>query len=94
MLAVAFFVLKTKIDGVVAGMEKHLAINLMGSAYSNWLRIIHAVINQAGPDALQGRAARRFGQTDHCLHLQLRGPRNFIRRFARAYRSKLRQQNP
>src|SRR6476469_4260575 len=45
----SFFVLKSKIDGVVAGMEKHLAINLMGPAYAHWLRIIHAVINQGRP---------------------------------------------
>src|SRR6476469_907652 len=68
----SFFVLESKIDGVVAGMEKHLAIDLMGSAYADRLRIIRAVINQGRPQTLQGLTARRSGQPDHCLHLLFR----------------------
>src|SRR6478735_312162 len=65
-------------------MEKHLAIDLVRSAHSNRLRIIHAVINQAGPDTLQQGAAGRVGKGDHRLDLLFRSPRYFIGRFPRA----------
>src|SRR6478736_7199591 len=74
-------------------MEKDLAIDLMGPPHSNWLGIIHTVIAQAGQDALQSGAARRFRQADHCLYLLFRGPRNLVSGFPRANCGKAGQQS-
>ena len=80
--------LKTKINGIIAGVKQNLAIDLMGPADPNGLGIIHAVIDQAAQQSLQGRPARRPGQTHKRLYLLLRKPRNLISRLPLAYPGK------
>ena len=46
--------LKTEINGIIAGMEQDLTADLVRSTNANRLWIVYAVINQAGPDSVQG----------------------------------------
>ena len=76
--------LKTKINGVIAGVEQDLAINLMGPTDANRLGIIQAVINQAAQETRQRGPPRRPGQSDKRFYLLLCKPRNFVGCFAPA----------